>query len=218
MATPHKKLVEILQRSYCPCPEFEGACKGTAKWKPDCGQIPRGFVGALRSLEEVRIVIIMDRPSNPFPHERYTNVDQLEQTTRFAFQCYQDGTDREFHTNLTYFLNLVFPEYQNDLNSQLRKTWVTNSYLCSTPKHQGKRVPPDAWKACVDRYLARQLEFLGGKPVIAFGSLVGERARRAGVNVHLLKEAHAFTQRYPEQLRKARDTWEEAARWARAMS
>ena len=153
MTAPNKKLVDFLRPAYDPCREFAGACECIAKWKPECGQVPRGFVGALGSIDEVEIIILLDRPSNPFPHERYTKPNELEQTSQFTFQCYLEGTDRDFHTNLTYFLNLVFPEFQNDLDTQLRKTWVTNSYLCSTPKHQGKRVPTDAWKACVDRYL-----------------------------------------------------------------
>ena len=164
MTTPNRKLVEILRPAY-RCTSFDDACRGTATWKPNFGYVPRGFVGALGTIDEVVVVILSDRPSNPFPQEEYSTPDELEQTSRFTFHCLQDGTDREFHTNLGYFLDLLFPDLRHDLKSQLRKAWVSNSYLCSADK-----VSVREWEVCVNKYLAPQLELLCGRPVIAFGS------------------------------------------------
>ena len=53
--TPVQEFVEILQPAY-RCSSFDGACKGTATWKPNFGYVPRGFVGALGSIDEVKPV------------------------------------------------------------------------------------------------------------------------------------------------------------------
>ena len=213
MTTPNKKLVEILQPAYCPCPSFKGPCRGTATWKPNFGYVPRGFVGAFGSLDEVKVILLSDRPGSPFSQERYSAPDELEQTVQFTFQC-SSRRIPPFHENLGYLLDRLFPN--EDLEDQLRKVWVTNSYLCSLPEYRDD-APPEAWHECVDRYLIPQLASLPGRPVIALGTTVGKRARRAGVEKNLLYEAHALRQRSPSRERNARRTWDAAARWARAM-
>lgn len=210
MTTPNEKLVEILRPAYRCC-SFDDACRGTATWKPNFGYVPRGFVGASGSLDEVKVIILSDRPGSPFSQEQYSAPNELEQTIDFTFQCLSNRTP-PFHENLGYLLDRIFPN--EGLEDQLKKTWVTNSYLCSFPEYVDD-APSKAWHECADRYLSSQLAILPGRPVIALGTTVGKRARRAGVDKNLLYEAHALRQRSPSRERNARRTWEEAARWAR---
>ena len=51
--TRAKRLAKILQDVCSLYSGFNGVCEGTAKWTPQEGQVPRGFVGALDSIEEV---------------------------------------------------------------------------------------------------------------------------------------------------------------------
>ena len=208
--TPVQEFVEILQPAY-RCSSFDGACKGSATWKPNFGYVPRGFVGALGSIDEVKVILLSDRPGNPFSQERYSAPNELEQTIHFTFQCSSKRIP-PFHENLGYLLDRLFPN--EALEDQLRKAWETNSYLCSFPEHADD-APTKAWHECVDRYLVPQLALLPGRPVIALGTTVGKRARRAGVDKNLLFEANALRQRSRSRERSARRTWEEAARWAR---
>ena len=212
MTTPNKKLVDILRPAY-RCSSFDGACRGTATWKPNFGYVPRGFVGALGSLDEVMVILLSDRPGSPFSQEKYTAPNELEQTSHFTFQCLSNRIP-PFHENLGYLLDRLFPN--EDLEVQLRKAWVTNSYLCSFPEYVDD-APTGAWHECADRYLAPQLAMLPGRPVIALGTTVGKRARRAGVDKNLLYQTHALRQRSRSQELNARRTWDAAATWARAM-
>ena len=64
--TPNKALSSILRPAFKPCAGFDGACKDVAQWKPERGHVPRGFVGALGSTDEVEVVLLIAEPGNPY--------------------------------------------------------------------------------------------------------------------------------------------------------
>ena len=119
MTTPHKKLVKILQPAYDPCRGFDGTCKTIATWRPACGYAPRGFIGAMGRLKEVKVVVLLSEPGCPHPTESYEDVNTLEQTCRYTLEALSDGTDR-FHKRLKALLDLLFPNLP--LKGQLRKS------------------------------------------------------------------------------------------------
>ncbi len=212
MTTPHKKLVKILRPAYRPCPGFKGTCKCIATWKPNVGHVPRGFIGALGRLDEVKVVILVNEPGDPhYSRESYRGANKLEQACEYTFKVLSEGTDL-FHRNLKYLLDRLFPDLP--LRDQLRKAWVTETYLCSAPEEAGP-VPADAEKECASRYLAGQLELLDGLPVIALGGKAYKRAKRVP-GVRNLKKAYAVG---PPgcNFKPARPSWNDAAKWARAM-
>ena len=163
--SPAEELIEILRPAYRPCRGFKGACKDIATWRPGCGYAPRGFVGALGRLDDIKVVILLSEPGCPHPTETYKGRNKLEQTCEYTFEAIEQGTDR-FHERLKTLLDLLFPGLM--LKDQLRKAWVTQTYLCSAPTESG-RVPRAAEDECATRYLSRQLKMLQGRPVLALG-------------------------------------------------
>lgn len=100
-----RELVEILQPAYAPCPGFRRRCRGTARWKPELGHVPRGFVGALGAVDEVKVVILVAEPGNPLAGESYRGTNQLMKTYRHTFDRLNEGAG-PFHRNLKYLLEL----------------------------------------------------------------------------------------------------------------
>ena len=207
--TPSQELVEILRPAYAPCGGFDGTCKDIAKWRPDEGHVPRGFVGALGDVKEVEVVILVAEPGNPHPNEAYRSSNKLDETCEYTFNVLNEGTDL-FHRNLKYLLDRLFPGIP--LKDQLRKAWVTESYLCSAPKETGP-VLTDAENECASRYLTRQLELLNGLPVIALGGKAHKRVSRVP-DVRNLKKAYSVAPPGCNH-KPARPSWDAAAEWAR---
>ncbi len=207
---PSPELREILLPSYNPCPGFQGSCKDIATWNPEKGHVPRGFVGALGSLDEVQVVILVAEPGDPHLEEEYVLNDTLiAQTSKYAFNVYQTGKDL-YHRNLRFLLDHIFPKAT--LEQQLRKTWIVDTYLCSARK-DGDRVPRQAERECAERFLAKQLELLKDRPVIALGGKAQRRAKPYSSN--LIK---AYSVAPPGcNFKKARPSWEVAARQARQL-
>ena len=210
MTTPNKRLVEILRPAYRPCVGFRGACESVATWKPVAGYVPRGFVGALGRLNEIEVVILLSEPGCPHPTEDYRGRDKLEQTCEYTFGAIKRGTDR-FHNRLKLLLDLLFP--QLGLEDQLRKVWITQTYLCSAPTESGA-VPRGAENECASRYLSKQLKLLRGRPILALGD--GKAFRRAqpvAPDARSLRPAlHPSARKSNEDFRLS---YEAAAKWAR---
>ena len=208
--TPPKKLIKILRPAYKPCDGFEGACNGVATWKPTRGYVPRGFIGALGRLNEVKVVILLSEPGNPHPTESYKGRNKLQQTCEYTFKAIEHGTDR-FHKRLKDLLDLLFPELP--LKDQLRKAWVTQTYLCSAPTESG-RVPRAAEDDCAMRYLSGQLELLHGRPVLALGDKAHKRAQPIIADAQNLRHTlHPSAYKSNEDFQQS---YEAAAKWARA--
>ena len=206
--TPARPLTQILSPAYDPCCGFKGACKGTATWAPGEGHVPRGFIGALGTIKEVEVVILLAEPGHPLPDEAYRERNKLSRTCRYTFKALETGA-YPFHRNLKYLLDRIFRPTRR-LECQLRKAWITETYLCSIPRTT-EQVPPDAERECADRYLDRQLALLEGLPIIALGGKAQKRAQRYTSN---LIRAHSPARPGANQ-RGARPSWDEAAKQAR---
>ena len=210
--TPIKELTDILLPAYSPCPGFKGRCRGIAKWKPKNGYVPIGFVGATSSLEEVEVVILFAEPGDPYGQDTFSPTDSprdlLSQGCRNTFERHRNGTDL-FHRNLRLLLNLIFPGLQ--FEEQLKRTWLTETYLCSAPQ-EGGNVPSTAVRECIDRYLKQQLALFEGLPVIALGGKAQNRAR----NVPNLIKAYSIAPPGCNH-KPALPSWKAAAMQARKM-
>ena len=216
MTTPHKKLVKILRLAYSPCCGFTGACSSTAKWKPECGHVPRGFVGALGRLKEIKVVILLDKPGQPFWDEEYlgkSKLAKLKQTSKFTFSAIEHEAS-PFQKRLKYLLNYLFPDIPDQLDLQLRKTWITETYLCSI-RPSKKDAPPLAKQECVDRYLAPQLELLPRRPVIALGGFAYKQAQELISDMYLKQFLHPSARYIADK--DFRREYKAAAEWARSM-
>lgn len=95
----------------------------------------------------------------------------------YAWGCFADGKDL-FHRNIRTLLNLCWP--QLTFEEQMRKTWITDSVLCSAPKECGP-VHRDMEQACAFRFLVPQLRQFPSALVVALGRKADERLRRAGI-------------------------------------
>ncbi|MGZ8747814.1 MAG: hypothetical protein ACXWZ2_12540 [Mycobacterium sp.] len=188
---PCDELVEVLAPAFAPCPEFTGACTGTARWAPGAGHVPRGFIGALGELDDVEAVLILAEPGDPQPAERYAvttdPVATIEGVCRFVFGCFDRGVS-PFHRFTREVLDLAYPA--ESLARQLRRVWITESVLCSAARSTAS-VDRRCEDACVSRYLAAQLALLPGRVVIPFGVKARERISRRGL-AHEAGQFHAL--------------------------
>jgi hypothetical protein len=189
--SPCAELREILLPAYAPCTHFGGACDGIARWGPAKGHVPRGFVGALGSLDDVELVLVVAEPGKPLkrvaaepgkPLERETYkgtdpADFLDQCAEKVYRIF-DAAPKPFHRNIRWILDLCFPDL--DFYCQMRRTWITESYLCSLP--EGRKKPPadswkKSWKTCAGGYLRPQLERLEDRAIVALGREAEKRMR-----------------------------------------
>ena len=175
---PAIELVNILEPAYTPCRAFASACAGTATWSPARGHVPRGFLGGAGSIDDIELILLTAEPGNPHCHAcRGPDLvprSILATTIADTHRCFQDKADL-FHRNMRRILDLAFPGLA--LDDQLRRVWITNSYLCSAPKEAG-RVPVAAANTCGATYLKAQLQLLSNCPLIAFGGKAHDRANR----------------------------------------
>ncbi|MCP2067584.1 UNVERIFIED_ORG: hypothetical protein J2Y84_002910 [Pseudomonas reinekei] len=170
---PFGELLSIVEPAYAPCSNFTGACSSLA-WAPEKGHVPRGFLGATGTAGEVELVLVFAEPGDPHFTDRH---ETMETALEYTYQCMKNGTDL-FHRNVRYILDLCFPEEPFDC--QLRKTWMTESLLCSAPK-EGGSVKASAWRACSACYLNPQLELLSQALVVALGSKAQSRLKSIGI-------------------------------------
>ena len=160
------ELRSALLPAYGPCPAVKGPCRGM-RWEPARGHVPRGFCGATGALGEVRLVLVTAEPGDPHPSEQHvgTRAEMLASTYRYASECLQSGTDL-FHRNLRCFMALCWPG--ETFEQQLRKTWLTDTVLCSAAK-EGGSVPTSVERECRARYLEAQLALFPGAIIVALG-------------------------------------------------
>lgn len=171
---PCRELVGILAPAFEPCRHFAGACAGTARWDPVHGHVPRGFKGALGTLAEIELVLVVAEPGDPWPGERYnpesSPAEHIEKITEYSLPAL---TVRDmFVTNLRRILDDCWPRLT--LYEQLRRTWITESYLCSAPRESGS-VPRTSWSVCGRDYLKPQLELLADRAIVVCGRKARDR-------------------------------------------
>lgn len=169
---PCQELLKIIEPAYAPCPHFSGACQ-SLRWDPDQGHVPRGFVGATNRPEDVRLVLVFAEPGDPHVARR----ESLATSLKYTFECMRNGTD-QFHRNVRLILDLCFPA--ESFESQLTKTWMTESVLCSAPL-EGGSVVASAWRTCSATYLKPQLNVLTNAVVAALGAKAQKRLSSIGI-------------------------------------
>jgi hypothetical protein len=166
-------LAALLAPAYAPCVEFQRACV-EMRWNPDQGHVPRGFLGAAGSLEEVELVLVFAEPGDPHDGERHTGLESAYKYATFGF-----GTGKDlFHRNVRNILSMCWPTLS--FEEQMRKVWLTESVLCSAKK-EGGSVSVSASQACGQRYLLAQLSLFPKALVVALGSKAANRLRTLGV-------------------------------------
>lgn len=174
---PCKEVREVLLPAFGPCVGFRNGCQ-SMRWLPHEGHVPRGFCGATGTVEEVQLVLVVAEPGDPHRGEVYppsmSQEEMLARVCRHAYGCFADGKD-QFHRNVRMILSDCWPDLT--FNEQLRRTWITESVLCSAGKECGP-VPPVVYRNCVDRYLNVQLALFPSATVVAVGSKARNRMTR----------------------------------------
>jgi hypothetical protein len=187
---PCPELVRILAPAYEPCRHFGGACDGIARWDPAHGHVPRGFNGAFGTLDEIELVLVVGEPGDPWSGEHYnpesSPSEHIESLTERSLPAL--NVRDMFVTNLRRILNGCWPDLS--LYEQLRRTWITESYLCSAPRESGP-VPRRSWSVCCRDYLAPQLSLLADRAIVGCGRKAQQRMEAVGVRRFLAVPAIA---------------------------
>lgn len=178
---PCPQLMEALLPAFAPCSHFGDTCAGIARWAPENGHVPRGFIGGFGSLEEIDLVLIIAEPGDPLKGEHHDVEGNdpgavINRVVGYVFEQFE--TQRtQFQRNLRRILDGCWPDMP--LRDQLCRTWVTESYLCSAPRESGP-VPSASAEACVHDYLAPQIALLADRAVVACGKKAQRRLRLVG--------------------------------------
>lgn len=200
------QLRSILIAAYMPCKNFSGLCHGRMRWDPRRGHVPRGFCGAIENLSDVDLVLVCAEPGAPHATESHlaTSADAiLDSAYNYSYCCFKNGTDL-FHRNVRLILDLCFPGISFD--DQMRRTWITESVLCSARVESGS-IPATIQRACRSHYLEGQLALLPNAIVAAVGAKA--RDRLAGLHREVVNTDAAA----PPGCNRAsaRQSWEELA-------
>lgn len=173
------------------------------RWDPAAGHVPRGFCGATGELGDVRLVLVVAEPGDPHEGESHPAepAAALESTFQYSYRCLQTGKDL-YHRNIRRILDMCFPGMSFD--EQMRRTWKTESVLCSAAK-EGGAVPRVVEQACRTRFLERQLELFANAIVAALGAKAAKRLRGRTF-------VPAFAAAPPGcNFKGARESWEQVA-------
>lgn len=177
-------LRQLLTEAYRPCANF-GVC-AQARWDPQTGHIPRGFLGAPEKVDDVEVVIVFAEPGFPQPGESYeptqTPDEFLSSTLEYVTSAFATGMN-QFHRNARWFLDELYPELA--FEQQLKRVWMTEGRLCSIDEELG-----DARDSrCAQTYLAGQLRLFPKATIVACGGKAKRYLRQLGAE-HV--GAHAF--------------------------
>ena len=174
---PTDPLKSLLLKAYEPC-RFFGQCR-EAQWEPHSGHIPRGYVGATGTAENVEVVMVFSEPGHPHDDESYDaslGLDHLMAAcTDHAYECFKHRTDL-FHRNARWFISQLYPDMT--FNEQLRRVWLTEGRLCSIDIEIGKTTD----RTCASNYLVQQIKLLPNATVVAFGGKAKHYLRGLGVD------------------------------------
>lgn len=172
---PNGSLIDLLSQAYGPCRNF-GLCK-EAVWGPREGHVPRGFVGATGSLEDVEVIMVFSEPGVPYRYDSLdpalTPTEFLAEGVRRTHRAFREGTDL-FHRNVRWFMNELFPDLSFD--DQLDRVWLTEGRLCSIANEIGSTTD----HLCAKDYLAKQIEMMPNATVVGFGGKAQKYLQRLG--------------------------------------
>lgn len=166
-------LLRAIWPAYAPCGHFAGICS-SMRWQPPKGHVPRGFCGSLGDVDEVQLVLVSAEPGDPLPGETHTGI---ESAVAYSLSSLRRGTT-PFHQGIRLILDLCFPK--QSLDEQLRRTWRTNSVLCSAKVECG-RIPRAVESACITTYLMPQLALVPNALVAALGKKAQRRLAKQGI-------------------------------------
>jgi hypothetical protein len=158
-----------------------GVCGTTMTWDPSEGHVPRAFRGAIGESAEVKLVLVCAEPGNPFLSESYpldaTPLEHLQNVYAFVWHALEFPSD-QFARNIRSILELAWPGMS--FREQMRRTWLTNSVLCSAA-YEGAAISSAVEKECGIRYLLPQLSVLRNARVVALGRKAQNRLKRLGI-------------------------------------
>ena len=178
---PPRELFNILLPAYSPCPGFEGRCKGSVRWDPANGHIPYGGFGATGNVAEVKLVLVCAEPSKPYSWEKYPLRGTPREYFRMVYTAasgYLKSPPDQFTRNIRNIIDMAWPGLP--FEEQMRKTWLTNSVLCSARVDAG-HVPQTVETECAKRYLLAQLALFPDARIVALGGKAQQRLARASV-------------------------------------
>lgn len=174
---PTDELKSLLMESYRPC-RFFGQCR-EARWGPDNGHIPRGYVGATGTPKDVEVIMVFSEPGHPHEGESYDASLGAEglmtACTSHAYQSFRNGTDL-FHRNVRWFISELYPDLTFD--EQLERVWLTEGRLCSIDVEIGNTTD----RTCAANYLVEQIRLLPNATVVAFGGKAKHYLKGLGVD------------------------------------
>jgi hypothetical protein len=152
------------------------------------------------SLDEIELVLVVAEPATPMEGETYegTGPAVLDECAEKVYRIF-DTSRRRYHRNFRSILDLCFPNL--DFSQQMRRTWITESYLCSAP-HVGGDVTPESERTCARGYLRPQLELLRDRAIVALGGKAKDRIVDTG-QFDVLPVHHPSAR----DQRKARESW-----------
>lgn len=180
---PPAELVNILLPAYGRCSGFGTTCTDM-RWEPAKGHVPRGFRGAIGQAKEVGLVLVLAEPGDPYEPVRGLRRDYLSKVY-VASNRDLHRTDR-FGPNVRLIMHMAWP--QSPLEEQLKRTWLTESVLCSAKVESGS-VPFSVERECSTRYLMPQLGLFPNARIVALGSKARDRLARLGWRVVAPREA-----------------------------
>lgn len=144
------------------------------RWSPADGHVPRGFCGALGDLADVELVLIVAEPGDPQRNEEYSDQSSeklLEEVSKKGYRYLESGND-QYYKNIRYILDKCWPKLT--FAQQMRRTWITESILCSAVRETGT-VPAAISRCCVDLYLRKQLSALAHATIATLGGKAKKR-------------------------------------------
>jgi hypothetical protein len=147
------------------------------RWSPADGHVPRDFCGALGKLADVELVLIVAEPGDPQQGESHSAdspQEWLETVSKYVYGCLESGSD-QYYKNIRCILRQCWPDLT--FAEQMRRTWITESTLCSAQKECGN-VPAKISRYCVDAYLAKQLAVLSHATIATLGGKSKNRTVR----------------------------------------
>ena len=180
----NSELLSILTEALAPCSSFGGVCAGEVTWDPAVGHVPRGYIGGLGSIQDIRLVLVTSEPGDVADGESVREGSPAEmvlacgETAGYMLEhlsLRRNGQPAPFHKKLRQILDSCWPNIS--FESQMKQTWVTPSMLCSA-KVSGGNVPAVVTKQCATLYLARQLDILSHAFVIALGRNAAARIQQ----------------------------------------
>ena len=126
----------------------------------------------------------------------------ISDSARGVFEAVQANVGRKnFHGSIKMILDECWPGLS--LEEQFKRTWITESVLCSADKSTGP-IPEEQERSCAKNFLLPQLEALPNRFVVALGKKAERRMKAMSLSASFTASAPGK----PECLKeRARQSW-----------